>query len=32
MATAGIEKLAREKGRTEVDEAVLDEAKAFFGM
>lgn len=32
MATAGIEKLARDKGRTEVDEAVLDEAKAFFGM
>jgi hypothetical protein len=32
MATAGIEKLAREKGRTEVDEAMLDEAKTFFGM
>ena len=32
MATAGIEKMAREQGRTEVDEAVLDEAKAFFGM
>jgi hypothetical protein len=32
MATAGIEKLAREQGRTEIDEAVLDEARAFFGM
>jgi len=32
MATAGIEKLAREQGRTEVDEAVLDEARTFFGM
>ena len=32
LATAGIEKLAREQGRTEIDEAVLDEARAFFGM
>jgi hypothetical protein len=32
MATAGIEKMAREQGRTEVDEAVLDEARTFFGM
>ena len=32
MATAGIEKLAREQGRTEIDEAVLDEARTFFGM
>jgi len=32
MATMGIEKLARQMGRTEVDEAVLEEARAFFGM
>ena len=32
MATMGIEKLARHMGRTEVDEAVLEEARAFFGM
>jgi hypothetical protein len=32
MATQGIEKLARQMGRNEVDEAVLDEARAFFGM
>lgn len=32
MATMGIEKLARQMGRAEVDEAVLEEARAFFGM
>ena len=32
MATMGIEKLARAQGRTEVDEAVLDEARTFVGM
>ena len=32
MATMGIEKLARQLGRSEVDEAVLEEARAFFGM
>jgi hypothetical protein len=32
MATLGIEKFARAQGRAEVDEAVLDEARDFFGM
>lgn len=32
MARTGIEKFARERGYARVDEAVLDEAKAHFGM
>lgn len=32
MARTGIERFARERGLSEVDEAVLDEAKSFFGM
>jgi hypothetical protein len=32
MAKTGIERFAREKGRLEVDEKVLDEAREFFGM
>ena len=32
MATKGIEKLAREMGRTEVDESVMEEARTLFGM
>jgi hypothetical protein len=32
MARAGIERFAREKGASEVDEAILDEAREFFGM
>jgi hypothetical protein len=32
MARTGIERFARERGTLEVDEQVLDAAKAFFGM
>ena len=32
MARTGIERFARDKGRVEVDEKLLDEAKTFFGM
>lgn len=32
MARTGIERFARERGLREIDEAVLDEAKSFFGM
>jgi hypothetical protein len=32
MAKTGIEKFARERGADEVDEAILDAAKDFFGM
>jgi hypothetical protein len=32
MARTGIERYARERGLSEVDEGVLDEAKDFFGM
>jgi len=32
MARTGIEKYARDKGLAEIDEAVLDHAKDFFGM
>lgn len=32
MAVSGIERYAREQGRSEVDEATLDEARDFFGM
>lgn len=32
MARAGIEKFARDRGRGQVDEEVLDQAKDFFGM
>lgn len=32
MARTGIEKFAREHGRLEVDEQILDEARDFFGM
>jgi hypothetical protein len=32
MARTGIERFARDKGTREVDEQVLDEARAFFGM
>jgi hypothetical protein len=32
MAKTGIEKFAAERGMTEVDEKVLDEAREFFGM
>jgi len=32
MAKTGIERFAQERGATEVDEKILDEAKEFFGM
>ena len=32
MARTGIEKFAMEKGATEVDDRILDEARDFFGM
>ena len=32
MAVSGIERFAREKGYTEIDERVLSEAREFFGM
>ncbi|MCC6849807.1 MAG: PCP reductase family protein [Deltaproteobacteria bacterium] len=32
MARSGIEQYARERGIAEIDEAVLDHAKDFFGM
>jgi hypothetical protein len=32
MARTGIERFAREKGAREVDEQILDQARAFFGM
>ena len=32
MARKGIDKYAREKGLTQVDDTLLDEAKEFFGM
>jgi hypothetical protein len=32
MARTGIEKFARERGAVEVDEAILDAAREFFGM
>lgn len=32
MARSGIEKYAQDKGLSEIDEAVLDHAKDFFGM
>jgi Proto-chlorophyllide reductase 57 kD subunit len=32
MARTGIERFARERGALEVDEAILDAARAFFGM
>ncbi len=32
MAKTGIEKFARERGYTQIDEKVLDEAKGHFGM
>ncbi len=32
MAKTGIEKYARDKGYSEVDDRVLDEARQFFGM
>jgi len=32
MAKTGIEKFARDKGSRQVDEAILDEARDFFGM
>ncbi len=32
MARSGIEKYAQEQGLAEIDEAVLDHAKDFFGM
>jgi len=32
MAKTGIEKFAREQGRDEIDDALLDQAKHFFGM
>jgi hypothetical protein len=32
MAKTGIEKFARDKGAAEVDEAILNEARDFFGM
>ena len=32
MARTGIEKFARERGATEVDERILDAAREFFGM
>jgi hypothetical protein len=32
MARTGIERFARERGSQEIDEKMLDEARAFFGM
>ena len=32
MARSGIEQFARERGYAQIDEAVLDEARGFFGM
>jgi hypothetical protein len=32
MARTGIEKFARDRGASEVDEKILDDAKEFFGM
>jgi hypothetical protein len=32
MARTGIEKFARERGAQEVDEAILDAAREYFGM
>ena len=32
MAVAGIEKYATERGHSQVDEAILDQARDFFGM
>jgi hypothetical protein len=32
MARTGIERFARERGTLEVDEAILNEAREFFGM
>jgi hypothetical protein len=32
MARTGIERFAREKGAREVDDQILDQARAFFGM
>ena len=32
MARTGIEQFARERGAVEVDEQILDDARAFFGM
>ena len=32
MARTGIEQFARERGATEVDETILDQAREFFGM
>lgn len=32
MARAGIERFARDKGFSEIDEQVLEQAKSFFGM
>jgi hypothetical protein len=32
MARSGIERFARERGAPEVDEAILDAAREFFGM
>ena len=32
MARTGIERFARERGVSEVDEKILDEARDFFGM
>jgi len=32
MARTGIERFARERGATEIDERLLDDARAFFGM
>jgi hypothetical protein len=32
MARSGIERFALDRGRTEIDAAMLDEARAFFGM
>jgi hypothetical protein len=32
LARTGIERFARERGSAEVDEALLDDAREFFGM
>ena len=32
MARTGIERFARERGASEVDERILDDAREFFGM
>jgi hypothetical protein len=32
MARSGIERYARENGALEIDEKILDAARAFFGM